>query len=148
MKKILVLTFLLSILATDVAMTQDLQSFCRHYHKKKPFALLFPNLAVCLNAAQGHDEIIGTIEWCRKSYTRVGVDECGRTIQWRATDITYRYVLCNGAYGECFTRTQIDGPIEYVEVVDTSAANAASCGKCGHQGCSGNCDAKNVPIFK
>ncbi len=113
MKSILGLV-IISIFATTLGFADPDPVFCRTYRTKKPFALRWPNLAVCLDAAQPYDEIIGTIEWCRKSYTRMGADECGRTIQWRATDITYRYVLCNGAYGGCFTRTQQDGPIEYV----------------------------------
>lgn len=144
MKKFAVLLILItsSVFVADKAVAWDDPDplFCRSYPKKKPFALRWPNLAVCLNAAQPYDEIVGTIEWCRKSYTRMGVDECGRTIQWRATDITYRYVLCNGAYGECFTRTQRDGPVEYVE---------ASCGakttNCSKQPCT---EGGKVGIFK
>lgn len=124
MKKILALLIICSFCAADMAPAweEPCPAFCRAYRKKKPFALRWPNLAVCLNAAQPYDEIVGTIEWCRKSYTRMGSDECGRTIQWRATDITYRYVLCNGAYGECFTRTQRDGPIEYVTASDSATS--------------------------
>ncbi len=137
----LAITIIASFLATDIVYSYDEPLFCRSYRKKKPFALKFPNLAVCLNAAQPYGEVVGTIEWCRKSYTRVGVDECGRTIQWRATDITYRYVLCNGAYGECFTKTQVDGPIEYVEAVPTPAACTPAKGVT-------TAPAKGISIFK
>ena len=124
MKKFVISLIFASFFVADMAVAweEPCPAFCRAYRKKKPFALRFPNLAVCLNAAQPHDQIIGTIEWCRKSYTKVDVDECGRTIQYRATDITYRYILCNGAYGECFTRTQRDGPIEYPVKVTTQTS--------------------------
>jgi hypothetical protein len=125
MKRILGL-LIISLFATTLGFTEPANIFCRTYKHKKPFALRWPNLAVCLDAAQPYDEIVGTIEWCRKSYTRMGADECGRTIQWRATDITYRYVLCNGAYGECFTRTQQDGPIEYVTASETATSEACA----------------------
>ena len=118
MKKFVGLLIICSFFVSDMAIAYDGPSptFCRDYRKKKPFSLRFPNLSVCLNAAQPHDQVIGSIEWCRKSYTKMDVDEYGRTIQYRATDITYRYVLCNGGYGTCYSRTQRDGPIEYPTV--------------------------------
>ncbi len=119
--------------------------FCRSYKKKKSFCFRWPNLAMCLNACAPQPEIIGAIEWCRRSYTKVDVDECGRTIQYRATDITYRYVLCNGAYGECFVRTQRDGPITYPEQFHYGASH----GKGGGKECvSDSPQGGKVSIFK
>lgn len=122
MKILLASAILLSFLTAEYSVAQEpCPLFGRYYNKKKkPFYLKFPNIATKLNVVPtGKGEVVGTIEWCRKSYTRTGVDDCGRTIQWRATDITYREVLCNGAYGKCFTKTQLDSPIQYVVATST-----------------------------
>lgn len=119
MKKFLTLALLIVPFLCSLESASAQERFCKVASKKKPFALRFPNFAAKIGANHGYDEVVGTIEWSRNSYTQMGVDDCGRTIQWRATDITYRYILCNGAYGKCFTQTRRDGPIEYVVPVQT-----------------------------
>ncbi|MEO0414499.1 MAG: hypothetical protein AAF226_06050 [Verrucomicrobiota bacterium] len=114
MKKLLFLLLALGMFA-DVASAYEEPPvlFCRERPKKKPFCLKFPNLANCLNACYPEPEVVGTIEWCRKGYTKHTVDDCGRPISYRAVDITYRNVLCNGGYGTCFVRTYREGNIQY-----------------------------------
>lgn len=122
MKKFIAIAIfiLASFALTDQASAQHGKHAKWHANKNKPFALRFPNFAKKIGANHGYEAVVGTVEWSRTSYTQMGVDDCGRTIQWRATDITYRHILCNGAYGDCFTHTRRDSPIEYVVPVHTA----------------------------
>lgn len=78
---------------------------CHHKKNKKGACRRFPNLARKLNLCPTDPEIIGTIEWCRREFTKTELDDCGNPVTYDALEVTYRYVYCNGAWGHCFTRT-------------------------------------------
>lgn len=84
---------------------------CHFRSNKKGVCRKFPNLAIKLNLCADDPEIVGTIEWYRKNYTKTEIDECGKPVTFDAVDVTYRYVYSNGAWGTCFTRTYRDSPL-------------------------------------
>ncbi len=119
MKK-LILTLAVLVIAAGSLDAQDRKpqygeiapAFKCHFRKnKKGVCRKFPNLAIKLNLCKPDPEVIGTIEWCRKEYTKTEIDECGKPVTYDAVDVTYRYVYCNGAWGHCFTRTYRDSPL-------------------------------------
>ncbi|MEO0416153.1 MAG: hypothetical protein AAF226_14495 [Verrucomicrobiota bacterium] len=123
-KALLLLTAIFSFGVIAEISAEEPPLFCKERYKRKSFCERFPNLAQCLNSCYPESEVVGTIEWCRKPYTKHTVDDCGRRVSYRAVDITYRNVLCNGGYGTCFVRTYREGPVEYAPVA--SAKNSYS----------------------
>lgn len=81
---------------------------CHFGKPKKGFCKLFPNFARKINYCD--PEVLGTIVWDRKEYTKTELDEDGCPVTYDAVDVTYRYVYSNGGWGTCFTRTYRKGP--------------------------------------